>query len=317
MRPIKLSMTAFGPFVDTQTIDFEALGEKPLFLINGATGSGKTTILDGICFALYGQTTGKEREAGQMRCDYADDKKLTAVEFEFELADTCYRIKRIPEQQRAKAKGEGTTRQAAEAQLYRLDGDDEILLVARKVSDATKEIENLTGLQVDQFRQVMVLPQGQFRRLLMADSKDRESIFSQLFETHIYKRIEDKLKAQAKKVYIEVAKLRDNQQGVLDSAGVESVDQLMQMINTLKPECKQAAQQAEAHDKQYVALLKGFEKATALATEFDQLQKQQHQLELLEQQKEAIQGNKDQLSKAELALKISPCYNDLTRLRTS
>ena len=188
MRPIKLSMTAFGPFIATETVDFEVFGERPLFLINGATGAGKTTILDAICFALYGQTTGKEREAVQMRCDYADDNTTTTVEFIFELAGQQYRIVRIPEQTRAKKSGEGTTTQKARAELWQVNGESETVLVPEKVTEATQKIEELTGLQVDQFRQVMVLPQGQFRRLLMADSKDREQIFSQLFETGIYKK---------------------------------------------------------------------------------------------------------------------------------
>ena len=201
MRPIKLSITAFGPFINTEVIDFQALGDNPLFLINGTTGSGKTTILDAICFALYGQTTGNEREAMQMRCDFAPDDLLTKVEFIFELGGKHYRIIRIPEQSRNKSVGEGTTKQVASAELTCLNtegGSDNVLLVPRKVSDATRAIEELTGLQVDQFRQVMVLPQGQFRKLLMASSRDREEIFSQLFETHVFKRIEDKLRVQAR-----------------------------------------------------------------------------------------------------------------------
>ncbi|MGB1311767.1 MAG: AAA family ATPase, partial [Leucothrix sp.] len=186
MRPVKLSITAFGPFINTETIDFSVFGDQPLFLINGDTGAGKTTLLDAICFALYGQTTGKEREAVQMRCDYADDNTITSVEFTFELGGKQYRIVRIPEQTRAKKSGEGTTTQKAHAELWVQDGENETVLIPHKVTDATHKIESLTGLLVDQFRQVMVLPQGQFRRLLMADSKDREQIFSQLFATGIY-----------------------------------------------------------------------------------------------------------------------------------
>lgn len=195
MKPLQLSMSAFGPFASTQTIDFTELGDNPLFLINGPTGAGKTTLLDGISFALYGKTTGNEREGSQMRCDMADDNLLTEVTFSFKLGNTAYRIRRVPEQDRLKKNGEGSTVQKSEAQLFKIAPDGtETLLVASKVSEATAEIEALTGLDVEQFRQVMVLPQGKFRELLMADSKAREQIFSQLFQTHIYKRIEDILR---------------------------------------------------------------------------------------------------------------------------
>jgi len=227
MRPIKLSMTAFGPFIATETVDFEVFGERPLFLINGATGAGKTTILDAICFALYGQTTGKEREAVQMRCDYADDNTTTSVEFTFELAGIQYRILRIPEQTRAKKSGDGVTTQKPRAELWQLGSDgSETVLVPEKVTEATQKIEELTGLQVDQFRQVMVLPQGQFRRLLMADSKDREQIFSQLFETGIYKKIEDKLKQLASKVEASVKTLKSEQQGILQTVSFDDAEAL-------------------------------------------------------------------------------------------
>lgn len=120
MRPLILEMRAFGPFADCQRIDFTELGDKPLFLINGPTGAGKTTILDAICFALYGKTTGNEREGSQMRCDNADDGLLTEVYFSFELGQKRYSIRRCPEQQRAKSRGDGFTLQKSEAELKRL-----------------------------------------------------------------------------------------------------------------------------------------------------------------------------------------------------
>ena len=316
MKPIQLSMTAFGPFINTEIIDFEALGENPLFLINGTTGSGKTTILDAICFALYGQTTGKEREAMQMRCDFAPDDLLTEVEFIFELGGEFYRIKRVPEQLRTKSKGEGITRQAASAELHRLnkaDRQNEQLLVARKVSDATQVIEELTGLQVDQFRQVMVLPQGQFRQLLMADSKDREKIFSQLFETHVYKRIEDKLRAQASVVAKKVQGLKDKQEGVLLNAGVENVEALEFTINKIKPEVKTLKAELEVKNIAYLESLKAFEKAKDLEKDFQNLKEQEEKFEALKLQENEIKEKKEQFSLAGIAEKITPVFNDLSK----
>ncbi|MEJ2200845.1 MAG: SMC family ATPase, partial [Desulfuromonadaceae bacterium] len=227
MRPLSLAITAFGPFPGTETIDFTALGENPLFLINGPTGSGKTTILDAICFALYGKTTGDEREGTQMRCDLAAADRLTEVVFTFELQGCRLRIRRVPEQQRPKSRGEGTTTQAPEAQLSELLADgSERLLVAGKVSEATREIEELTGLSVDQFRQVMVLPQGKFRQLLLADSNEREKIFSQLFQTRIYQRLEESLKARAADIRRERERQLQLQQGIMEGAEVENVEAL-------------------------------------------------------------------------------------------
>ena len=131
MTPLTLTMQAFGPFAGSETIDFTALGRSPLFLINGPTGAGKSSILDAICFALYGQTTGNERDPAQMRCDQADATLLTEVMLDFRLRGVDYRVRRVPQQERPKARGEGTTTHNAEARLWRLkaDGDVETCLV--------------------------------------------------------------------------------------------------------------------------------------------------------------------------------------------
>jgi exonuclease SbcC len=166
MKPLKLTLQAFGPFSGKETIDFTQLGNNPLFLINGPTGAGKSSILDGICFALYGQSTGNERDAVNLRCDYSDRHLLTEVVLDFQLANETYRIRRIPTQEKPKNRGEGTTSQSAEAQLWHLDGSAQgNLLVSKKVNEATQQIIDLIGLEVEQFRQVMVLPQGKFRDL--------------------------------------------------------------------------------------------------------------------------------------------------------
>lgn len=134
MQPLTLELNAFGPFAGTEFIDFSKLGDHPLFLINGPTGAGKSSLLDAICFALFGATTGAERDASQMRCDYADQNCLTEVTFTFRLGDTRYRIRRVPQQERPKSRGEGTTTQQSEAQLWRQRADEncEELLVSKK-----------------------------------------------------------------------------------------------------------------------------------------------------------------------------------------
>ena len=205
MRPRRLRMSAFGPFAGTEVVRFDDLGDDPLFLIHGPTGAGKTSILDAIAFALYGVTTGGERAAREMRSSHADPATLTEVVLDFALGDRLYRIRRVPEQSRPKARGEGTTEQKPEAQLFELAPgtplEDELApeaarpLVERKVGDATAKVQELTGLTADQFRQVLVLPQGRFRDLLLADSNDREAIFGDLFRTGIYRRLEEVLRS--------------------------------------------------------------------------------------------------------------------------
>lgn len=315
MRPIKLSMTAFGPFIATETVDFEVFGERPLFLINGATGAGKTTILDAICFALYGQTTGKEREAVQMRCDYADDNTTTSVEFTFELAGTQYRIIRIPEQTRAKKSGDGVTTQKPRAELWQLGGDGtETVLVPEKVTEATQKIEDLTGLQVDQFRQVMVLPQGQFRRLLMADSKDREQIFSQLFETGIYKKIEDKLKQLASKVNANVETLKNEQRGVLQTVNFEDPAVLEAAILEKIPEQKAATTLKAKMESGYLVGLKALDAGKALDEDFTKLTRLNTDLKVLEEQKNGNEAKEKHLNLVEQARKIKPVFTEQLRL---
>ncbi|GAL12313.1 exonuclease SbcC [Vibrio astriarenae] len=134
------------------------MGHAPLFLINGPTGAGKSTLLDAICFALYGETTGSERTGDQMRCDQADAKQLTFVDFTFSLGGHVYRIERSPEQQVPKQRGEGTTKKTHSAVLYQLEGETESL-IANRPNPVAKEVVERIGLDVKQFRQVMVIPQ--------------------------------------------------------------------------------------------------------------------------------------------------------------
>ncbi|MGF1719367.1 SMC family ATPase [Vibrio kyushuensis] len=225
MQPITITLQAFGPFARKQCIDFTSMGNAPLFLINGPTGSGKSSILDAICYALYGETTGSERTGDQMRCDYADIELLTEVTFEFKLFDRIYKVVRSPDQEVPKKRGDGTTKRTHSATLYELVEGEEKLL-ANKPTPVLKEIRDLLGLDVKQFRQVMVLPQGKFRELLTATSKEREQIFGQLFQTHIYSAIERALFERAAGIRKAKDEFDNQTKGVLDVANVEDESQL-------------------------------------------------------------------------------------------
>jgi len=309
MKPLNLTLQAFGPFAGREHIDFTQLGSNPLFLINGPTGAGKSSILDALCFALYGQTTGAERDPTQMRCDHADPSLLTEVILEFQLGETGYRVRRIPAQERPKARGEGTTNQIAEAQLWQLDGSEEgILLVAKKVDDATNQIRKRIGLDVEQFRQVMVLPQGKFRDLLMADSKDREKIFGQLFQTHIYKHIEDQLKVQAAGIRQAVEDHHNQVKGILQSIEVHSEADIDEELVRLEPELKTAAQNKEQAHQAQLQATKAKEQALSLKQRFDALANKQTELSQKNALQPQILAQQLKLDHALSAQKIQPLY---------
>lgn len=190
MKPIELTLNAFGPYASRQHIDFEKLGEHGVFLITGPTGSGKTTIFDAIKFALYGTASGNERESTTFASQFAPLGETPLVELVFEQASHTYKITRIPSHERPKRRGEGTMREQASVEMIQLD-TGEVLATAE--GPAREKIEEILGITADQFSQMVMVAQGDFRQLLTADSKARSAIFSKLFHTHIYKALQDRL----------------------------------------------------------------------------------------------------------------------------
>ena len=195
MRPLKLTMAGFGPYAGTQELDFESLGTGGLYLITGDTGAGKTTIFDAITFALFGEASGESREANMLRSKYARAQDPTYVELTFAYGGKEYTVKRNPEYDRAKTRGTGTTKQTAEAELHYPDG-----AVVGKVKDVDKAIREIIGLTREQFAQVAMISQGEFRKLLQADTKARQKIFRDIFGTGLYVTLQIQLKEQAAQV---------------------------------------------------------------------------------------------------------------------
>ena len=191
MRPLKLTLAGFGPYAGTQELDFEALGSSGLYLITGDTGAGKTTIFDAITFALFGEASGENRSADMLRSKYARAEDPTFVELTFACRGKVYTVRRNPDYERAKTRGTGTTHQAADAQLTGPDG----LLVTR-VRDVDRAVREIIGLTREQFSQVAMISQGDFRKLLQADTRERQKIFRDLFGTGLYLTLQEELKAR-------------------------------------------------------------------------------------------------------------------------
>ncbi len=210
MQPKKLKVTAFGPYPEEIFIDFDKVLQSDLFLIFGATGSGKTTIFDAICFAMYGKASNNMRSIESLRSQFASDETLTEVTLEFTIRDMDYKITRIPPQTRPKLVGDGYTEQSHHVELIIYSNPERVVV---GVKDVEEEIESIVGLTVDQFRQIMMLPQGEFRKLLVANSQERERVLQRLFDTKDYQALQTKLDERSKKIDrdIENAKINLNQ----------------------------------------------------------------------------------------------------------
>ncbi len=191
MRPIKLTLSAFGPYAGTSVLNLDELGTSGLYLITGITGSGKTTIFDAITYALYGEPSGDTREVSMFRSKYADAETPTEVELVFSYAGKIYKVKRNPEYERPKARGEGLTKQKAEAVLEYPDGR-----IVTKERDVTRAIEGIMGINRKQFMQISMIAQGDFLKLLHASTDDRIKIFRQIFKTDLYDSLQNKLKQE-------------------------------------------------------------------------------------------------------------------------
>lgn len=218
MRPLCLQMTAFGPYVEQQTIDFSALEGRTLFLITGPTGAGKTTLFDAIAYALYGESSGRERDGEALRSDFAPPELLTEVVFDFSLHGRAYQVKRSPKQFRPKLRGAGLAEQAAEACLTFTDEPQRLPIVG--IREVNERIVELLGLKYEQFRQIMMIPQGEFRELLVADSKEREGILQKLFGTEFCAALQTELQQRES----EWKKTADTEQTIQEQYEIQLVE---------------------------------------------------------------------------------------------
>ena len=210
MRPLRLTLSAFGPYAAETVLELAKLGKGGLYLVTGDTGAGKTTLFDAITYALYDHSSGGVREGAMLRCKYAGPKTPTFVELEFEVNGQRYTVRRNPEYQRPKNRGEGMTTEKADATLTYSDGRPPVT----KAKDVTAAVQEIIGLDYSQFCQIAMIAQGQFTKLLNASTEERSRIFRKLFRTQRYARLQDRLQEEASRL---------NQQRTAQNAKLDSL----------------------------------------------------------------------------------------------
>ena len=319
MRPIKLTMNAFGSFLETTIIDFETLNNAGFYLVTGETGSGKTTIFDAIMFALYGEPSGNIREQEGFRNDLADDKNKTFVELVFEKDHKRYTITRSP-------KYSVPSRTTAFTEKASLVYDDEVIEKKKTVDEKILEI---IGLTVDQFRQVIMLAQGEFMKLIHSNSKEKDEIFRKIFGTEILDEISNLLKDEAKNIKDKLFEVETKLSQLISS--LESNDQLLkreiamddfyntkllieelnELIAKNEIELEELINKDKSLNDQLLTIVKQNEVASILNDDFDKLATLINDLETLEFNKEEINTFKDKILLLNKIDQIKPIYERL------
>lgn len=230
MKPLKLTMTAFGPYANKTVVDFTKFGESGLYLITGDTGAGKTTIFDGICFALFDATSSgdKATKTEKLRSKYAKDDVKTEVELEFEDKGEIYRIKRTPAQYQINKKGK-LTEKKPEVELYKAGN-----VVNGKKKEIDKKIENIVGLDINQFKRIVMIAQGDFKELLLDKKNKRGEIFRKIFDTRFYDEIRNTLKKRLDEVNENTKSGREKINTYFSQTKYEETDDLQLELSELK-----------------------------------------------------------------------------------
>ncbi|WP_144660381.1 AAA family ATPase [Bacillus tropicus] len=325
MRPIQLVMTAFGPYKQKEVIDFNDLGEHRIFAISGNTGAGKTTIFDAICYVLYGEASGEERsDTSMLRSQFADDYVYTSVELTFQLKGKRYEIKR---QLGHKKQGNKTITGHA-VELYEVIDEEKVPAVDRfHVTDVNKKVEDLIGLSKHQFSQIVMLPQGEFRKLLTSETENKEEILRRIFKTDRYKLMRellDQKRKQWKDVLQEKQKERELyfrnvfklpiRDGALLETLVEQdhvnthqvVEALEQETAAYKAEVEQLQVEQDVQTKQLKDAETRFHAAKSVNEKFIDLQQKNEKYNTLQENRTVIEMKETSFKRAEQAKRLLP-----------
>ena len=300
-------MRAFGPYAGETVIDFEKLQGRHLFLICGPTGAGKTTILDAMCYALYGKTSG-DRTGEKMRSDYADSSERTEVIFDFMLGDKTYRATRSPAQMVDKKRGSGQTLAAMQASLSELEDGKEINTLRTGIEEAAGK---LIGLNVDQFCQVILLPQGDFRKLLVAKADEREAILKQLFKTQRFSEFKDRLKDRLDAKVREKMEKQTREDQILSTAGAADEKQLASIVEEAEKSLQEAVETTRKQEKESNEFREVYQKETALMGHFTELDKALKQDAALKNEEGRMKEMEASLSLIRSARELAPYFDQL------
>lgn len=320
MRPIKLRMTAFGPYAGTEIVDFREATDAGLFGIYGPTGAGKSSIFTAITFTLFGEAAKKEQPTSSLRSDHAPANLLTEAAFLFELAGKRYLVRREPDQARPKARGEGETSQPHAAWLFDVSDIDVdavdmdgcgTVLAEKKVSQVADQIQNLLGYGAEQFRQIVLLPQGRFERFLTSNSGERLAILRELFDVSLYRSLTERLKEEAAKARRAVVQGFEVHGQRLRAEGFASSDELQSGIEERQAEAARLS--AEASEKNRAHLLAQQEMSAAEGVEerFRECQQAQARLAELRAESENIEAQRQRRDHALLAQKAIDLHAEI------
>lgn len=295
MRPERLRISAFGPYAGQEDLDFSVLGNHTLFLICGPTGAGKSTILDAMCYALYGKTSGAVRSGEDLRSNYVGYDQKTYVEFDFAIGDRHYRIYRSPTQLLERQKGDRSkpVEHKGKADFYEIDeeGGEKAHITSKGVDSA---VEKLLGVGLEQFRQIILLPQGDFRKLLLADSSDRQKIMEQLFQTGIYLAFEKRLQEETQKLKTEYSRGELQRTTLLETCRSESEKELKKQAEINEKVLKEKETEFMQADKEQQVFLRAYDEANVLHGAFLRLETAETALKRMEEkrkEKEELRGH--------------------------
>ena len=321
MKPLKLRMKYFGPYID-ETMNFTEFDNTPLFLISGKTGSGKTTIFDAMSFALFDHTSGDERDAKQMRSDFATPNDATEVTFVFEHNGIKYTVIRSPKMNLAKKRGNGTRDVEASVKVKYINKEQENIEITKK-NQADKFLRDLIGLDAQQFTQIVLLPQGKFRNFLNANSADREKILRKLFGTSLYQKWTEKIQEQAKINESENEKLTTQIQIIRQQVEIEDNDEIndeewIVKVNNQIEEKKKKQEKVNnditISQKQLDNLVETYQNEKVLADSIKQKEDNIHKLQSLENNQDKIELKKIYAYKLAWYQKNQQIFNNKTDL---
>ncbi len=320
MKPIEITVSAFGPFADEQTIRVSELGEHGLFLISGDTGAGKTTIFDAICFALFGKTSGSNRAEDSVRSDFADSQQKTYARLRFSHRGIVYQVERTPKYRRPKKRGIGTIEEKSTAHLLLPDG--RVIAGAKEV---TTQIEEILGVDVTQFKQISMIAQGEFLKLLTASSQERSEIIRRVFDTVSLQSLELRLKSmlsQERQAYHDLEQsiiqqskslLLPEESPIWDLSGqVELVSELLEQLAVWSGEQEQKQRQLQEQQKKLEETEQNLRlqqtKAEADNQTLDRLEQTRLERCAMREREAEIRESENELRCAEQAEQLRPAY---------